>query len=293
MRMGCVISVVVLATLSSSSVASELGLSVDANLTLTENAYSDNWTGGEAGAVSWALNTNSVLERQLHELFHSRSTLKLAFGQTYSQDEETKSWSSPTKSTDLIDFETVLRVTLRTFVDPFVGGRFESQWLDASDPELDRYINPIRLTESVGVARVFVKEDARELTSRLGLALKQSFDREAGMPDGERRTVTSNYGGVEFVSDFTTPLAKDRLSFKSRLSLFQAIFHSEADELESLPEEDHWKSPDVDWENIISASITEYLMVNLYAQLLYDKEIDLGARFKQTLSLGLTYKLAR
>jgi hypothetical protein len=29
----------------------------------------------------------------------------------------------------------------------------------------------------------------------------------------------------------------------------------------------------------------------LYMQLLYDKEIDLKGRFKQTLALGLTYKL--
>jgi hypothetical protein len=32
-------------------------------------------------------------------------------------------------------------------------------------------------------------------------------------------------------------------------------------------------------------------MVNLYAQFLYDKEVDLAGRFKQSLSLGITYKL--
>jgi len=32
-------------------------------------------------------------------------------------------------------------------------------------------------------------------------------------------------------------------------------------------------------------------MVNLYTQLLYDREIDAGARLKETLALGLTYRL--
>ena len=44
-------------------------------------------------------------------------------------------------------------------------------------------------------------------------------------------------------------------------------------------------------ENISSASITKVLMVNLGAQVLYDKEIDTKMRLKETLALGLTYKL--
>lgn len=34
-------------------------------------------------------------------------------------------------------------------------------------------------------------------------------------------------------------------------------------------------------------------MVNLYIQFLYDKEIDLGGRFKETMALGLTYKFIK
>ncbi|MBT7617797.1 MAG: hypothetical protein HN590_10995, partial [Calditrichaeota bacterium] len=60
-------------------------------------------------------------------------------------------------------------------------------------------------------------------------------------------------------------------------------------DLEGLPNEEYWKAVDINWENIFTANITKYLMVNLYLQLLYDKEVDLGGRLKQTLSLGLTY----
>ncbi|MFH1007888.1 MAG: hypothetical protein V1800_10375 [Candidatus Latescibacterota bacterium] len=93
------------------------------------------------------------------------------------------------------------------------------------------------------------------------------------------------------VTDFRTPLAGDRIALVSKLSLFMAFFYSESDALKGKSNEDYWKSPDVNWENTFTAGITQYLMVNLYVQLLYDKEIKLGARFKQTLAMGLTYKL--
>jgi hypothetical protein len=73
--------------------------------------------------------------------------------------------------------------------------------------------------------------------------------------------------------------------------VFKALFYSEADALEGLPNEDDWKAPDVNWENIFTANITSLIMVNLYVQLLYDKEIDPGVRIKQTLALGFTFKL--
>jgi len=86
-------------------------------------------------------------------------------------------------------------------------------------------------------------------------------------------------------------MARERITFTSKLSLFQALFYSEADKLKGQVNEDYWKSLDVNWENTFTASISKFLMVNLYVQLLYDREIARGGRFKQTLSLGLTYKL--
>jgi len=39
-------------------------LEADANLTLTQNAYSDNWVGGEAVSISRAFNSNWLAERK-------------------------------------------------------------------------------------------------------------------------------------------------------------------------------------------------------------------------------------
>ena len=264
----------------------------DINLTLTQNAYSDNWDGGETGALSWVFNSNSLAESQLTDIVNNKNTLKLSFGQTHSQDEDSKRWDRPSTSTDLIDFESVFRFTYDWAVDPFVAGRVQSRFLDQRDPEKTRTLNPTTFTESFGIARVLIKEESREWTTRLGGAVRQHLDRDA-LPESatERENISTNDGGIEFVSDFRTPLADGAITLTSDLTVYRALYYSEADALEGLPGGDDWKAPDVNWENTFSAGITNYIVVNLYVQVLYDKEIDADVRLKETLSLGFTFKL--
>ncbi len=266
----------------------------DINLTLTQNAYTDNWDGGETGALSWALNSNTLAESQLTDTVNSKNTLKLSFGQTHSQDRETRTWAKPSTTTDLIDLESVLRLTYGWSVDPFVSGRVESRFLDTRDQVKKRTLNPTTFTESVGVARVFIKEESREWTTRLGGAVRQHLDRDA-LPEGatedaERENLSTNDGGVEFVSEFRTPLADGAITLTSDLTIYKALYYSDSDALTGLPGADDWKSPDINWENTFSAGITKHIVVNLYIQALYDKEIDADVRLKETLSLGFTLK---
>ncbi|MDD4858314.1 MAG: DUF3078 domain-containing protein, partial [Candidatus Krumholzibacteria bacterium] len=131
--------------------------SVDASLTLTQNAYSDNWSGGESGSISWLFNSNGIFERQFTTIVNNKNTLKLFFGQTHSQNEETKHWSKPVKSTDRIDLETVFRFTTGMFFDPFASARIETQFIDQRDPANERVLNPVLFTESFGAAKVITK----------------------------------------------------------------------------------------------------------------------------------------
>lgn len=264
----------------------------DVNLTLTQNAYSDNWTGSESGSVSWVANSNFLAEKQLSGKVHNKNELRLSYGQTYNQDQETKEWSDPTKSTDLVDFETTFRITFGGYVDPYASGRIETQFIDESEPEKDRWFNPVRFTESFGVAKVFFKDDKREFVSRFGVGFRQNINRDVlDTLTSLRETQSTNDAGLVFYTDFMTPIANDRLTYTSKLSAYKALYFSETSTLEGLPNEDYWKYPDINWENTLVAHITSLVMVNLYVQLLYDKEIDTGVRFKETLGLGLTYKL--
>lgn len=266
--------------------------SVDVALTLTQGAYSDNWVGGEVASLTWMLNSNSLFEKKVNAWLDSKNTLKLSFGQTHNQDQDTREWREPLKVNDLIDFETVWRFTLGGFVDPYVSGRLESQFLDQSDRANERAVNPMRLTESAGIAKVLVKDGKREWSMRLGGAFREIVDRDRRDPATETfETEWTHDGGVQFVNEFATPLGDTTRMFSSRLYVYEAFFYSESDKLAGLPNEDYWRAPDVNWENILSASVTKHLAFMLYVQLLYDKEVDLAGRFKETLGLGFTYQL--
>lgn len=265
--------------------------SFDTDLTLTQNSYSDSWKGGEAGNISWVWNANGQFEKQASPRFKFRNTSKFSFGQTHIQDKETKDWAKPQKSTDLIDIENLGLYTLHSYVDPYVGLRFESQFLDASVPGVNLYLNPKKITESAGVARQFYKKEKDELLSRLGFAFRQIItEMVVDTLTEETDTETTNDGGIESVTDLKLTLS-ETLKFTSKLSLYKAFIFSESDELEGTPQEDYWKAIDVNWENHLSAAVAKYITVSLYMQLLYDKQIDKRGRLKETLSLGVTYKL--
>jgi hypothetical protein len=264
---------------------------MDLSLTMTQNSYSDSWTGGEAGNVSWVANANSGFQRQVSEKLNSKTTIKLSFGQIHSQDKETKEWAKPEKSTDLIDIESLARLTLKLWVDPYLALRFESQFLDASYPQLKRYVNPKKITESGGVARQFYKTEKDEVLSRLGFALRQIITEDiVDTTFRETEINSTNDGGIESVTDVKLTLS-DKISYTSKLSLYKAFFYSKSDELKGTPQEDDWKEVDVNWENGVSVSVAKYVTVSLYTQLLYDKQLSKKGRFKETLSLGLTYKM--
>lgn len=284
-------SVMLIIGVAAAAFGERWSLGADANLMLAQNAVSNNWTGGETGSVSWTSNLACFAEKQLHKKIHNRNTLELAFGQSYSQRKENKVWEKPVKSTDIIKLESILRFTFGLLVDPFVAGKIESFFFDDSDPEMDRYVNPTTFTESFGLAKVLIKDGGREWTARLGTGFRQHLDRDALVDPvaNKRENLTTNDGGLEFVHEFTTPLANDKIVLINRVTVFQAVFYSEAEKVKGLPSEDYWRAPDVNWENIFAGNVTEHIMVNLYTQLFYDKELDLGAQFMQTLSLGLTY----
>lgn len=264
--------------------------SIDFGLNLTQNSYSDSWTGGEAGNMTWVSKVDAILEKKVSSKFNFKNITKLQFGQTHTQDKTTKDWQRPTKSTDKIDIENVGRFTLDSYVDPYLALRIESQFLDASYDPIKRYINPILLTESAGISRMLYLKDKDQILSRLGFSIRQNMNKviiDTVAEEFEYETATD--GGIESVTDIHYILS-DKLNYIGKLSLFKALFFSKKEDFAGTPEEDYWKAVDVNFESTISASISKYIVVSFYAQLLYDKQIDRRGRFKETLALGLTYK---
>ena len=257
----------------------------DVSLNLTQNAYSDNWAGSELGSVSWAFNANLLAEKQLMPKINNKNTLKLAFGQTHNQYRDLnndRKWAAPEKSTDLIDFESMFRFTLGLVVDPFASFRWESQFMDERGDEV-KNINPNIFTESFGVARMFIKEENKELSARIGAAFKQYFD---GYQDD-----STNDGGLEFVAEYKSPLAKGAINYNTKLVLYKALFYSLSDDETNAAYTENWEAVRMDWTHIFTAGITRLINLNLFFQLIYDERVIDELQFRETLGLGFTYKL--
>lgn len=273
--------------------------SLIADLTTTQTAYSDSWVGGEAGSFNWVGNLNGTAENQVNPTFNFRSTLKMSFGQTMTQDAETKDWSKPRKSTDLIDWESVARFTFGWHVDPYAAFRLETQFLDASVRAKDRYLTPMRLTESAGFAdKLYDKGDDEFILTRLGVAVRQTITKDIvygvegtdSMAILGTETNTATDGGIESVTDASLQL-NDRLKYVGKLTLFKALFFSQKDDFKGTAAEDYWKAVDVNFENIVHASISKIISVNFYLQFVYDKQVHLKGRLKETLGIGFVFKL--
>ena len=265
--------------------------SADAGFILNGSTYSNNWVGGEVGTISWKILSNSMAEKQINTKINNKNTLELIFGQTYNQDIDSRKWSSPLEAADKIDLESILRFTLDWVLDPVIALRVESQFYDNRDTNNARYCNPINITESFGVARAVFKSERKELIIRTGTALKQSIDREIiDEETGEKNTEITNEGGLELVADLAIRTFDEKLSYKSKFSVFEALFKNNDGE---EGDENYWRYPDINWENTLTAGITKYLSLDLYVQFLYDREIGERPRYRQTMGLGLTYKFLR
>ncbi len=261
------------------------------DITAAQTAYSDSWVGGEAGTFAWVSNLNAKVERRFSQKFNFKSNLRLAFGETTVQDEESKSWSKPKKSTDLIDWENVATFPLQAFVDPYLALRFESQFLDASVAEKKRYFNPKKFTYSGGIARIFYRKEKDELSSRLGLALRQQIHNDIiDLETLETKNNTDTDGGIESVTDAQFTLSK-RVGYIGKLSLYKALFSSISDDAEGTDFEGFWKAVDVNLENTLKVSVSKIMTVIMYNQFLYDKEITKKGRVKQTMGVGLTFTM--
>jgi hypothetical protein len=292
MKFAAILSVFLGTILLASIATNAAPWKIDASLNLTTgvNSYSDNWEGGEAGSFTWTSQFLGVAEKQFTKLTNSKTTLKLQFGQTAVQDKETKHWSAPQKSTDLIDGEELFRLTLASWVDPFISLRVISEFLDGSDTLFTRYGNPLDITEAVGASRTLVKNEYVEWAARLGGAARQLVDRHhLDTATGLRATDLTEDEGLEFNTDLAANNKAKWVTLLSSLRVYEALVSSKANAAKGTPEADYWKYPHVKWENTLTLRFAKYLMLNLSAYLYYDKPLSTEMRLKESCSAGLMY----
>jgi hypothetical protein len=249
-------------------------LSLDVGLNLSQSYYNDDWHGSETGTITWTSFSNIEAKRSLEEWLHFTGILKLAYGQTYSQNRETKEWNPPEKSTDKIDGEGMTRFKVRLPVDPFLSLRILSQFYDGDNGIL---FNPVTLTPSIGFARTFYHGKKGEVVSRTGVAF-------SGVKDRSSKKTDLLEGGFEWVTWGSYKLSKN-LFYEGRLRVYKYIYNSKAGE------DKRWKAPDLDFENTLSVSLGKYLQLTLYLQMIYEKEQADRIQIKENIAFGLGAKI--
>lgn len=253
----------------------------DIMVNLTQSQFSDNWAGSELSNITWAATMNNTAQKQLAEWLKNKNTLKLAFGQTHLQKENAAGdsvfWEAPQKSTDQIAFESLMQFTLKSFVDPYISLRAESQFLDESGAQT-LLVNPVLFTESAGIMKTIIDAEKTKLNVRLGGAVRENWNRRvSGIPID---------GGVEGIVEFKQILGLLNASYNSRLSAYKALFKSDA-----TAADDNWKALDYKWENLLSFNLWKLLSLNLNLDVIYEKEQSPDIQWKEILGLGFSYSL--
>jgi len=287
----------------------ETKLKVSATMTLS--AFSENWDGGESSNLAWASKLESRANRQFTPKIRWENIAKLEFGQAKTKDKDAEVWSVPEKTTDLIDLETILKLTLPGFAAPFLSVRFISQFKDGI---VDKSIagsdfpgfNPLTAQITMGISAEIIKKDKATLQSRLGLGNRNSINRFGGTHSNPAyaedttkpvleyyRTIDSDFG-AELITELNIEKIKGIVDFNSKLTIYEAIISSEAEDLEELaddnPRKNWWRHPDVNWENTLDIRLLKFVTLNVTYQLLYDIEISTEIRQRQILAAGFVFE---
>ena len=305
--------------------AGDWGTRFTFGLNLLQSYYTENWNGGDKGSVVWASQLDGLAKKRLSDDLSFTGTLNLAFGQSHQQEREDDSdelyWRRPDKTTDEIRSELLLRY-LRSALDPFVSVRFESQFIDQTDPRRDFTLNPLEFYETVGISRQFIADDERQLLARLGFTLHQSL-RDIYLGAGTVETESTNDGGIELIFDYRSEYFDEAVDYVGELRFYQPVYYAAKSDIEDLDAAvlaaagldtdlaDYTTTLDIDFKNHFTAHITDVINVQLLLRWVYDKydntvpllteggvienpeavtaAVRKSGQFKQTMSLGVAY----
>jgi hypothetical protein len=244
-------------------------------LNLTQSNF-DNWTQGGENSLAWQLNLKGNIVRDRQNSNWSNSG-KFSFGRTKVGDAESR------KSVDEIRLESVFTYKFGEALNPYIALSGETQsatgfsFTDDSKIPVSDFMDPGYFKQSLGANFTPTKE----FKTRLGGALKETITDSFPIPyadDPETPEIekTKVEPGLESVTEFQKKLSEN-IILTSNLNIFS--------NLESFDQ------TDVKWDNLFSAKVAKYIVVNLDVNFFYDRDLSKKRQVKESLSLGLTYSL--
>jgi hypothetical protein len=237
------------------------------NLNFTQNQF-DNWTKGGENSWSWQLDINATFIDEQPK-FNWKNGAKLSYGRTKVGKAESR------KAADEIKGESVYTRKLGIFVNPYLAVTGQTQltkgfeYTNTTKIKVSDFLDPAYFTQSLGIGY----SSQKTIQSRLGFAVKETMtdkfaDRYAG---GEKTRVEY---GAESVTDINAQLSNN-IIYTAKMGLFSTLAR--------------WDEIDINWENLFSSQISQYIVVSFNFVLFYDQDVSKRRQIKQTLAAGLTY----
>ncbi len=247
-----------------------------AGLTLAQIGFTD-WESGGDNALSWALALDGKSVRDEEKTNWSNS-YKFAFGQARISDGGLR------KTDDKIELESIFTYKLNEYVNPYAGVTFKSQFAKGykynqpptgNDIAISAFFDPAYITQSVGAGW----QATKEIKTRLGFALRETFSKLYGYADDAETPVTIETskveGGLESVTDVDWKIA-DNILFTSKFELFAPFKTIDRVDIRS--------------DNKLTMTVNKYITAIASVQFLNISPFP-RTQIKEVIAIGLTYNV--
>jgi len=242
---------------------------------ISQTAFS-NWAQGGSNSLAYSAYTN------LGGIYFNfpwkwKNRLNLAYGRTYLKDVGYRTTDND------IYFESVGSRNIGWAVDPYLAVTVRSaltkgyDYTVTPDTQIVDFFDPGYVTEAIG----FTYEQSKIITSRLGIALQQTFANKFTKYTDDLSTTDKIEKfkletGIESVTEI-------KYEFLPKMSYYGFLrFFTRFDHL------DVW---DVRWDNVITAKINDYINVNLSVTVLHEISQTRKTQLREALQLGFAYTL--
>ena len=247
-----------------------------------------NWQEGGTSASTWLFTYDADIKRSW-EVVDWRNKVNLALGQTWTDGYGRR------KSDDKIFIETMGDFNTSEKIKPYIGARFESQFMktyeyseDAEGNEIRKdvacFMDPAYITQMAGVG-FFPAEDLRVgryssvwFSTRLGFANRMTVSNGYGFaddPDTKKFEKFKDEPGLESITEFKYSL-EGLVTFKSRLWAF--VNFKGVDEIDGK------------WENLLTVAFAPLFEFQFGFDMAYDKDLDKDAQSKSMILVGVTWR---
>jgi hypothetical protein len=241
-------------------------LNLGVSLTVTQTAYHQ-WASGGSNVFVWTtgLNGSAILDTTN---WNWANEAKIIFGQSRQNGE------LPRKTDDLIDFESVLTLKKKEYLNPYVSLNFQTQMAPGYKYDKETRVkisdafDPAYLTNGLGIGY----SPKKTFRTRIGLAARAVFANKFSVFDGGKNKSVES--GLQWVTHAERRFW-GKFLIRSRLNIFSSF--------------ENFEYGNIFWDTLMQASVTKYIIVNLQTFVVYDAKVTKKTQVKEVLSIGLKY----